>query len=115
METKKTSVLFGVVVIGFLLVISVLIKNFNVKRVNDFKAYASTITKIVVLNNDRIKILSDQLAALERENDDLRGTLTNTRNDLDTLSKKLAQASPVIVPTNLPATATAPAPAAATK
>ena len=107
METKKTSVLFGVVVIAFLLVISILIKNFNVKRVNDFKAYAATLTKIVSLNNDRVRVLSDQLAAIERENEDLRGTLTNTRNDLDTLSKKLAQAYPVRAPNTAPVTVAA--------
>jgi len=114
-ETKKNSVLFGVVVIAFLLVFGLLIKDYNMKRFNDFKTYEFTITKIVNLNNDRIKTLSDQIVALERENEDLRSTLTNTRNGLETLSKKLAEASPVAVPSNAPVAATASTPATVTK
>jgi hypothetical protein len=104
-ENKKIDVLFGLVVIAFLVVTIILIKDFKSQRVNDFNDYRMTLTNIVKQKNDRIKMLSNQLMAQRKENQDLKNTLAQTRNDLDSISKKLAQ--PVV-----PAPASAPALAA---
>jgi len=108
-ENKKIDVKFGLVVIAFLLVSIILIKEYKARRVNDYKEFAATITNIVRLKNDKIRILSYQLAVKQKENQELNNILSVTRNDLDTLTKKLAQQAPVAVP------ASAPAPAATTK
>ena len=108
MENKKIDVLFGVVVIAFLVVTFILIKDFNARRANDFKEYAATLTNIVRQKDIKLKILFNQLAAKQKENEGLKNTLAATRNDLDALSKKLAQPTPVAAPA-------VPAPATATK
>lgn len=105
MENKKIDVLFGVVVIAFLLVTFILIKDFRAKRANDFKEYSATIVNIVKLKNDKIRILSTQLIAEEKEVADLKSTLADTKNGLDALSKKLPQ--PVSAAASASVTATA--------
>ena len=103
MENKKIDVLFGVVVIAFLLVAIILIKEFNAKRANNYKEYAATIANIVKMKNDRIIILANRLAVAEKENVDLKNTLALTRNDLDALSKKIAQPAPAALTASAPA------------
>lgn len=110
MENKKIDVLFGLVVIAFLVVVIILIKDINSKSANDFKEYQDNITSIVKQKNNKIKVLSIQLAAKQKEINDLKNTLADTRNDIDTLSKKLAQQAPVAVPASAPEPAAAPAP-----
>ena len=105
-ENKKIDVLFGVVVIAFLAVTFILIKEFNAKRANDYKEYSAAIANIVKLKNDKIIILSSRLAMEQKENADLRNTLSDTRNDLEGLTKKLGQ--PVSAPA-APAAPVAPA------
>lgn len=98
MENKKIDVLFGVVIIAFLVVTIILIKDFNARRTNDFKEYTATITNIVKLKNDKIRILYNRLIMEQKENQDLRSTLSETRNDLEGLSKRLAPSAPVAAP-----------------
>ena len=109
MESKKIDVLFGVVIIVFLVVVMVLIKDFNVKRSNDAKEYAAIIANIANQKNNKISILTNKLEMVQKENEDLRNTLAETRNSLEGLTKKLTQPAPVEVP------AAVPAPAAAAK
>jgi septal ring factor EnvC (AmiA/AmiB activator) len=97
-ENKKIGLSFGIVVIAFLVVFYILFKDFNNSRVNDFKDYIANITSIVKQKNNKIRILAYQLAVEQKENEDLRNTLADTRNDLDSISKKIAQQVPVAVP-----------------
>jgi len=112
-ENKRIDVLFGIVVIGFLVVTLVLVKDFNARRAGDFKEYVATITNIVKLKNNKIRMLSNMLITKEKQNADLENTLTDTRNALDALSKKLVQPAPVAAPA--PAVATTTVPVTATK
>ena len=109
MENKKIDLLFGLVVIAFLVVTFLLIKELNAQRGSDKQEFSATVTNIIRQKNNRIRLLSKQLAAELRVNEDLRNTLGEARNDLDSLSKKISQQAPVAVP------AAAPAPAAVTK
>jgi len=88
-ENKKINLSFYLVTIAFLVLIIVLLKDFKRLRANDFKEYAATVMNIINRDNFKIRILSNQLAVEERENADLKNTLTETRNALDNLSKKL--------------------------
>ena len=115
METRKVDVLFGLVVIAFLAVTIILIKEMNYKRANDFKEYTTVLSNIVKQKNNKIKIIARQLLAEQKENQDLKSTLEDTRNALDGLSKKLAQQPPVAAPVSAPAPEIAPVPAAASK
>ncbi len=96
-ETRKIDVLFGLAVIGFLVVTIILIKDFNYERSNDLKEYQATLTNIVMQKNNKIKLLANRLMMEQKENEDLKNTLSETRNDLEALSKKLAQPAPVAV------------------
>lgn len=109
METKKTNLLFYLVVLFFFLVIYILIRDLNAKRAVEYRDFAVSITNIVKEKNNKIRVLYRLLVAKEKENQDLTNTLAETRNDLDALSKKLAMPVPAAVP------ASAPAPAAAAK
>ena len=102
MENKKISLSFGIVVIAFLVVFYILLKDFNNKRVNDYKEYIASITNIVKAKNNKIRILSNQLAEEIKVIQDLKNTLADTRNELETLSNKLAQQAPVLVHANVP-------------
>jgi hypothetical protein len=108
-ENKRINVVFYLVVTFFFAVFAILITDLNAKRALEYKEYAVSITHIVKQKNDKIRFLFRLLMAKERENEDLKNTLAETRNDLDALSKKLAQPVPAPVP------AGAPAPAAAAK
>jgi len=93
-ENKKINVPFYLAVIIFLVLTIMLIKDFKAQRANDFERYLTDITNIVNRDNHKIKILFNQLAAQQKENEDLKNTLAQTKNDLDSLSKKLAQPAP---------------------
>ena len=116
MENKKISLSFGIVVIAFLVIFYILIKDFNTRRLNDFKEYAASITNVVNQKNNKLRVLYNRLVAVQKENQDLKNTLSETRNSLDMLSKKLAQPAAVVaVPASQPVPATATTPAVATK
>jgi len=83
-EKKKINLPFYLVVIVFLVFIIILINDFKAQRANDYKVYKTVVANIIKMENDRIRILA-------KENADLKNTLANTRNELDALSKKLAQ------------------------
>jgi len=95
---KKIDVLFGLVVIGFLVVIIFLTRDFNTERSSDFKEYAADLTGIIKQKNNKIKILASRLTMIQKENEDLKNTLSETRNDLEALGKRLAQPAPVTAP-----------------
>lgn|GEM_PF-2344409 len=109
MENKRINVVFYLVVTFFFAVFAILITDLNAKRAVEFRSYAVTITNIVKQKNNKIRVLYRLLIAKEKENEDLKNTLAETRNDLDALSKKLSLPVPAEAP------ASAPAPAAATK
>jgi septal ring factor EnvC (AmiA/AmiB activator) len=112
-NNKKIDVLFGVAVIAFLAVTIVLIKEFNARRTSDYKEYTATVSNIVRLKNNKIKILANELAAKSKENEDLKKTLAEARNALDALSKKLAPPAPAVqAAAAVPAAAVKAAPAA---
>lgn len=117
MENKKINFSFIIVAITFLLIFYIMISDYNSRRINEFKNYANNITNIIHQKNYRLKILAYQLARERKENQDLKNTLSETRNALDVLSKKLAQQAqaPVAIPVTAPAPASAPAAASATK
>jgi len=97
-ENKKIDVLFGLAAIAFLVVTFILIKEFNAQRVNDYKEYTATITHLVNMKNNKIRVLANLLVIKEKENEDLKNTLTETRNGLEGLTKKLAQPASVAAP-----------------
>ena len=103
MENKKIDVLFGLVVIAFLVVTIMLINDFRLQRVNDFNDYKAFLINLEHQKNNKIKLLSNQLAVVEKENADLKNTLAQTRNDLDSLSKKLIQPASTSAPVSAPA------------
>lgn len=94
MEKKKIDVLFCVLVVAFIVIFIVLIKDLNAKRAHDYKVYSNSVANIVRMKNVQIRVLSNILAAKEKENMDLKNTLADTRNDLVALSKKLGQPIP---------------------
>jgi hypothetical protein len=106
-ENQKINVVFGLVVIAFLLVTFMLVKDFKAKRDNDKKEYSAMIANIVKMKNDKIIILSNRLKAEEKENADLKSTLADTKNGLDALSKKLPQPASVAASASVPAAAAA--------
>ena len=64
MENKKINVLFYLVVVFFLALIFILLRDLNIQRVNDYKAYRMVVANIVKMKNDRIRILAQENAAL---------------------------------------------------
>ena len=100
-DQKKIGDVFGVVVIAFLVVTMVIMNNFNNKKFNDEKEYMAGLASLVQLKNNKIILLSKQLAQKQKDYDSLQKTLIDTRNNLEALSKKMPE-------TNLP-------PASATK
>jgi len=110
-ENKKINLSFCIVVITFLVIFYILLKGFNNIRVNDFKEYTVNIAKVVSIENNRIRILAYRLAVQQKENEDLKNTLAETRNSLEALSKKLILPAPVAAPASVPAPVTVPAPA----
>ena len=101
MENKKINVFFYSALIIFIAIIVILINDFNARRAKDLNEFAVNINSIVKLDNDRIRALTRMLVIQEKENQDLRDTLAETRNSLEALGKKLV---PAIAP--IPATAT---------
>jgi len=72
-ENKKINVFFYLVVIFFLMLIYILIKDSNDRRINDNKEYRAIVSSIVTMENYRI-------ATLAKENADLKNALANARN-----------------------------------
>lgn len=107
MENKKIDVLACLVVLAFFAIIIILVRDFNARRAIDFKNYSTSISNVVLRKNDKIRFLFGQLMEKQKENEDLKKTLTDTRNELDALSRKLAQPAAVAVPAVVPAAATA--------
>ena len=91
MANKKDIWLYGLTLAFFLVFTVVLICRFNLQRSKDIKGYAAALTNIVKQENDKIIVLSNQLAIAERENVDLKNTLTDTRNSLESLTGKLTK------------------------
>ena len=100
---KKVDTVFGLVVIVVLAVAVLVMNDSNTRRTNDQKDQDAAMSNLLQRRNDKIKILSVQLAAKQKESENLQEALTNAKNDLEALTKKLAEATPV------------PAPAAAAK
>ncbi len=100
---KKIDTVFGLVAIVVLAVAVFVMNDSNTRLANDQKDHDATIGNLLQRKNDKIKMLSVQLTAKEKESENLHKALTNAKNDLEALTKKLAGASPV------------PAPAAAAK
>ena len=96
MKNKKIDLLFALIVIAFLISTLLLVKDFKAKRARDYNDFTIVLTKVKTIENVKIKVLSNQLAIAIRENQQLKNALSDTRNDLDALSRKLAQ--PVVVP-----------------
>ena len=91
------NLLFNLVVIFFLALTFILIRDLNANRAVDSKVYLISIGKIVREKNTKIKVLYNLLVAKEQENADLKNTLAETRNELEALSKKLGQSAPAAV------------------
>jgi signal transduction histidine kinase len=87
-ENKKINVLFYLVVVFFLALIFILLKDLNAQRAYDYKVYRNVVANVVRMENDRIRILA-------KENADLKNVLAETRNALDIVNKRLAQPAPV--------------------
>ena len=86
----KIDPLFGLFIIVFVAADLVLIKDFEIQKTNDLKSFSNSIAGIVKGKNDVINNLSSQLVLQENENQDLRNTLSDTRNKLELLTKNLA-------------------------
>jgi len=100
-ETRRIDILFGMVVIAFLVVTLTLIKEVNYRRANDYKEYAATLSSIVKQKNNKIKVIAHRLFEEQKENEALKNALAGIRNDVDALNKKLTQQAPVIAPTSV--------------
>jgi hypothetical protein len=111
-ENKKINALFGFVVIAFLAGGIILVKDFRNIRSNDYQQYSTTLSNILRQKSIVINSLANRLAVEIRENQDLKNTLAETRNDLDLLSKKLSQQAPAPAPAAAVAAAQPPAAAA---
>ena len=98
MENKKIDTVFGLWVIVFLAVAILVTNDGNTRRVNDQKDHEAAMSNLLQRKNDKIKMLSVQLAAKEKETENLQKALTNAKNDLEALTKKLAEVSPVPAP-----------------
>lgn len=98
MENKRFDLLFIVTLVAFLIVGYIVIQEFESKRKSDYQEYSTTLSKVVKLKNDRIRVLADLLAQKERDNADLKNTLSETRNSLETLSKKLVAPTQAVAP-----------------
>ncbi|MBF0504525.1 MAG: hypothetical protein HQL14_05405 [Candidatus Omnitrophica bacterium] len=111
---KKIDPLFGVVVIALLVAIIFLVGDLNSKMFNDEKEYRANLGALIKIKNEKIQILSRQLAQKQGEYDSLQKTLLETRNNLELLSKKLTDLStpPAAVPAAAPVAAPEAAPAA---
>ena len=95
-DQKKISTVFGVVVIAFLVISFVVINSFDQRRLNDEKESVANLVNLVHLKNNKIIMLSKQLAQKQKDYDDLQKILMDTRNNLAALGKKLPE-------TNVPA------------
>jgi len=92
-DQKKINTIFGVVVIAFLAVSVVIINDFDQKRLNDEKESVASLVNLVHLKNNKIIMLSRQLAQKQKDYDSLQKTLMDTRNNLEALSKKMPETS----------------------
>ncbi len=102
---KKIDTVFGLVAIAVLAVAILVMNDSNTRLANDQKDHDATISHLLQQKNEKIKMLSVQLAAKEKESENLQKALTNAKNDLEALTKKLAEASPVPAPASAPAAA----------
>lgn len=96
MNNKRIDLIFAILVIAFLIVAIMLISETNARRIKGYEQSTIAINNIVRQKNSKIKSLYTQLVLAEQENTDLKNTLSDTRNALESLSKKLAQ--PVLIP-----------------
>ena len=103
MNNRRINELFGAVVVVFIVAFIMMIRNLDVQRINDFKVYTTTVNSIVKGKNSVIMALSKRLAVKNRENEDLKNTLSDTRNDLESISKKLTEPVPVAASVSVPA------------
>jgi hypothetical protein len=72
MGDKRINVSFYLVVIFFLVIILVLIKDSNTQRLYDYKVYRTVVANIVRMENHRINVLV-------KENADLKHALAATK------------------------------------
>jgi len=100
---KKIDTVFGLVVVAVFAVTILVMNDSNTRRANDQKDREAAMSRLLQQKNEKIKMLSVQLTAKEKEAENFQKALTNAKNDLEALTKKLAEANPV------------PAPAAAAK
>jgi len=107
-DNKKISVLLGLAAGAVIIAAFMMLRDFDAHRSSDFKAYSVAFESIVKGKNLVIQNLSVQLSRKEAENKDLRNTLSETRNALESLSKKI-----MMQPVSEEAPAGASAPAAA--
>jgi septal ring factor EnvC (AmiA/AmiB activator) len=102
-ENKKINLVFNLVVIFFLALTFILIRDLNANRSIDYKEYSAMISKIVRDKNTKIRVLYNELQAQQQENEQLKNTLAVTRNGLNALSKNIVQ--PVAAGVTVPGTA----------
>ncbi len=93
-EHKKVNILFVLLLVFFLAVTYILIRDLNENRAADYKDFTVTLAKIVRQKNTHIRDLSQQMMALRQENADLKDTLAQTKSAIDNLSQKLGPSSP---------------------
>ncbi len=95
---KKVDTVFGLVVIVVLAVAVLVMNDSNTRRTNDQKDQDAAMSNLLQRRNDKIKILSVQLAAKQKESENLQEALTSAKKDLEAVSKKLAEASSASAP-----------------
>ena len=112
MENKRIDLVFAILIIAFLAVNILLSRESNARKIKGYQESTVILNTIIRQKDIKIKLLYNQLVKTVTENKDLKSTLSDTRNDLESLSKKLAQPVQVAVPV-APAAATTPASAPA--
>ncbi len=95
---KKIDTVFGLGVIVFLVVAVFVIGNINAGMVSDQKDYEAAMSNLLQRKNEKIRMLSVQLAAKEKEAENLQEALTSAKNDLEAVSKRLTEAGSISAP-----------------
>ena len=99
MDLKRMVIMVGVNIVFILCMLVVFFKVINAIKADDLKYYSISIDKVIKQKDGVIRDLYNRLMIEDKENQDMKNTLSNTRNALESLSNKFIQpsAGPVAV------------------
>ncbi len=97
-KTKKVDTAFGLGAIIILVITAFVLSDVSSKRVNEQKEYEANMSALLQRKNDKIRILSAQLAAKEQDIANLQKTLQDAKANLEVVNDKLVEPEPVPAP-----------------